>query len=86
MHTPLEENKALITPDFERLMPAYDTLHDLPTAQTGNDIKLSLENASPTDTPQLEGNLMSLPELTAQKVINLQKNDVFCKNILQHIG
>ena len=42
----------------------YDTLHDLPTGQTNNDLKLSLENVSPTDIPQLEQHLMSLPELT----------------------
>ena len=28
---------------------------------------------------------MSLPELTSEKVIKLQKNDTFCKNIIQHI-
>ena len=29
---------------------------------------------------------MSLPELTPDKDIKLQENDVFCKNILQHTG
>ena len=29
---------------------------------------------------------MSLPEFTPDKVIKLQESDVFCKNILQHIG
>ena len=50
-------NEAVITPDIERFMQAYDTLHDPPTAQTGDDVKLSLKNASPTDIPQLEENL-----------------------------
>ena len=57
-HTSLEVNKVLITPDIERLMQAYDTLHNPPTAQTGDDVKLSLENMSPTKIPQLEENLM----------------------------
>ena len=35
--------------------------------------------------PQLEQNLMSLLELTLEKVIKLQKNDTFCKNIIQYI-
>ena len=29
---------------------------------------------------------MSLLELTPEKGIKLQKNDIFCKNIIQHIG
>ena len=29
---------------------------------------------------------MSLPELTPEKVIKLQKGDMFCTDILQHIG
>ena len=28
---------------------------------------------------------MFLPEMTPEKVVQLQKNDTFCKNILQHI-
>ena len=78
-------NETAITPYIERLTQAYDTLHDPPTAQTGDDVKLSLENTSPTDIPQLEENLMSLLELTPDKVIKLPKGDGFCKNILQHI-
>ena len=62
-HTPLELNEVVITPDIKRLTQAYDTLQHPSTAQTGDDIKLSLENVSPTDIPQLEGNLMSLLEL-----------------------
>ena len=76
-------NEVFITPDIERLMQAYDTLHDPPTAQTGDDIKLSLKNASLTDKPPLEENLMLLPELTPDRLIKLQENDVFCKNILR---
>ena len=34
----------------------------------------------------MEENLMSLRELTPDKVIKLQESDVFHKNILQHIG
>ena len=60
-------------------MQAYDTLHNPPIAQTGDDIKLSLKNASLTDIPQLEEKLMFLPELTPDKEIKLQKSDVFCK-------
>ena len=41
---------------------------------------------NPIDLPQLEENLMSVPELTPDKVIKLQKSDMFCKNILQCIG
>ena len=55
-HTPLEVNEAFITPDIERLTQAYITLHNSPTAQTGDDIKLSLENVPPADIPQLEEN------------------------------
>ena len=51
-------NEVVITPVIERPMHVYDTLHDPPTAQTGDDVKLSLKNASPTDIPQLEENLM----------------------------
>ena len=40
---------------------------------------------SPADTPQLEQYLMSLPELTPDKVTKLQNNDAFCKNIMLHI-
>ena len=28
---------------------------------------------------------MSLPEFTPEKVVKLQKNDTFCKKILEHI-
>ena len=83
---PLEVNEVFSAPDIEKLVQIYDTLHDLPTGQTNDDIKLSLENALPTDIQQLAQNLMSLPELTPEKVIKLQQNDIFCKNIIQHIG
>ena len=66
-------------------MQTYDTFHDLPAGQTNDDVKLSLENVLPTDTPQLEQNLMSLPELTSENVRKLHRNDTFCKNIIQHI-
>ena len=79
-------NEVIITSDIERLRQAYDTLQDQPTAQTGDDVKLSLENVSPTDIPQLEENLMSLPELTPHRVIKLPKSNVFHKNILQQIA
>ena len=79
-------NEASVTSDIERLAQAYDILHNSAIAQTGIDIKLSLETASPADIPQLEENLASLPELTPEKMIKLQKSDVFGKNILQHIG
>ena len=66
-------------------MQTYDELHDLPPGHANYDIKLSLENASPTDIPQLEHHLISLPELTLENIAKLQKNDTFCKNIIQHI-
>ena len=50
-----------------------------------DEAKISLENASPTDILHLEDILMSLPELTPDKVIKLQKNDTICKNILPRI-
>ena len=75
-HTLLEVNEVVIMPDIERLMQDYNTLHDPPTAQTGDDVKLSFRNASLTDISQLKENLMSLPELTLYKVIKLQESDV----------
>ena len=85
-HTPVEVNEVIIVPDIERLTQAYDTLCDPPTEETGDNVKLSLENASPTNIPQLKENLMSLLELTPDKMIKLQESDVFCKNILQDIS
>ena len=85
-HMLLGVNETFSTPDIERTVQSYDTLHDSTIPQPGDDIKLSLENVSPTDILQLEENLMSLLELTPEKVIKLQKSDVFCKNILQFIG
>ena len=61
-------NEVVIVPDIERITQAYDTLHDPPAEQTGDNIKLSLKNTSPTDIPQLKENLMSLPELTLDKI------------------
>ena len=52
-------------------MQTYDTLNDLPTGQTNDDVKISLENASPADIQQVKQNLMSLPDLTPEKVIKL---------------
>ena len=46
---------------------------------------ISLENDSLTDIPHLEQNLMSFPEFTLEKVVKLQRNDAFCKNILEYI-
>ena len=60
-------------------MQTYDILHDLPTGKTNDDVKLSLENMSPTDMPQLEQNLMSLLELTSKKGTELQKNYILQK-------
>ena len=62
----------------------YNALHDLSTVQT-DEAKLSIENKSPKDFPHLEQNLMSVPELTPHKVIKLQKNNTFYKNILKHL-
>ena len=84
-HTPLEVNEIFIMPEIKRLTQNYDTSHDLPKEQTGDSDQLSLENASPEGIPQLKENLMLLLELTLDKVVKLQENDLFCKNILQHI-
>ena len=80
----LEVNEVFIAPAIENLMQTYDKLHDLLTGQTIDDVKLSLEDVSPIDILQLEQNLMSLLEVTSEKVIKLQKNDIFYKNIIQH--
>ena len=85
-HTSLEVNEVIIMPDMERLTQTYDTFHDPPTVQTVRQLKLSLENASPADIPQLKEILMSLLKLTLDKVVKLQESDFFCKNILQHIS
>ena len=66
-HMLLEVSEDFIAPDIEKLAQTYDTLPNLPTLQTNDDVRLSLENASPRDIPQLEQNLMSLPELTPEK-------------------
>ena len=84
-HTPLEVDEVFIATNIGTLVQTYDTLHDLPTGQTNDDVKLSLENVLSTDIPQSEQNLMSLSELTPEKVTTVQKNDIFCKNIIQHI-
>ena len=85
-HMPVEVKEVFITPDIERLIQTWDTSHGSPIAQTNDDIKLSLENVSTSDILKLEQNLMFLPELTLEKVIKLQKNDIFSKNGIQHIG
>ena len=64
---PLEVNEVFIAPIIEKVMQTYNPLHDLPTGQTNDDFKMSLENALPTDIPQLEPNLMSLLELNHKK-------------------
>ena len=45
-HILLQVNEVIIMPDIERLTQTYDTLHDPPTEQIGNNVKLSLENVS----------------------------------------
>ena len=65
-------------------MQNYDGLPDLPTVQMDK-AELSLENLLPRDILHLEQNLMSLPEFTPDKVIKLQKNDTFHRNMSQHI-
>ena len=63
IHKQLEVNEIVITPEIKRLAQNYDTLDDLPKEQTGDNDKLSLENASAADIPQHKENLMSLIEL-----------------------
>ena len=69
-HLPTWTESHLTLKDSCKLMTPYMTS---PTAQTGDDIKLSLDNVSLTDILQLEENLMLLPELTPDKVMKLQK-------------
>ena len=83
-HMPVQVNEIFVTPEIEKQATSYDALHDLPTVQTDN-AKLSLENALPTDILHLELNLMPLPEFVPETVVKLQKNDTFCKNILEYI-
>ena len=71
-YMPLEVNEIFTAPNIEKLMQNYNALHDIPIAQTDK-AKLCLENVSPTDIAQLEQNLMSLPDLTPDKVPKLQK-------------
>ena len=61
-------NEVFIAPNVKKLTQIYDKLHDLPPRQTSDDVKLSLENTLAADIPQLEQNLMSLLELTSEKV------------------
>ena len=63
-------------------MQNYDTQSTLPATQP-EESKLSLDNASPEDIPQLEQKLMSLSELNTRKN-KLQKNNTFCNNIIHH--
>ena len=69
-YMPIQVNEIFVAPDIKKLATNYNTLHDLPTVQTDN-ANLSLENASPTEIPHLEQNLMSLPEFTLEKVVKL---------------
>ena len=82
---PMQVNEFFVAPGIEKLATNYIALHFLPTVQTDN-ASLSVENALPTDIPHMEQNLTSLPEFTPEKVVKLQKNDTFCKYILEHIN
>ena len=50
-HILLEVNEVFIAPDIEILAQSYDALHELPSAQTNDDIRVLLENVLPTDIP-----------------------------------
>ena len=39
---PLEVNEVFTAPSIEKLAQTYSTLHDLPTGQTNDDVRLSL--------------------------------------------
>ena len=71
-------------PDIKNLMQNYNMQNTLPVTQP-EESKLSLDNASHEDIPQLEQKFLSLPELITEKIIKLQKNDTFCNNIMHHI-
>ena len=72
-HTSIEVQDIFIKPDIENLVQNYDTQNTLPVTQP-EESKLSLDNASPEDIPQLKKKkLMSVPELTP-KNNKIQKN------------
>ena len=77
-HTPTDIQEFFIKPDIENLIQNYDTHNSLPAIQS-EESKLSLDNTISWRYPRLEQKLMSLPKLTPEKIITLQKNNTFCK-------
>ena len=71
-HAPIKFHEIIIKLNIENLTQIYDAPNTLPATQP-EESKMSLDNASPEDIPQLEQKLMSLPELTPEKIITLQK-------------
>ena len=83
-HKPIEVPRIFIKPDIENLVQKYNAQNNLPVIQS-EESKLSLNNTSPANMPQLEKELMSLSKLTPEKITKLQKNDTFYNNLIHHI-
>ena len=81
-HTPTEVQEFFIKPKIENLLQNYNTQNTLPVTHP-EESKLSLDNASPKDFPQLEQKFLLQTELTPEKIIQLQKIDTLCNNIIQ---
>ena len=82
-HIPTEVQEIFIKPNIENLMLNYDTQNTLPVTQPGGS-KLSLDNASPEDIPQLEQN--NVPTRVDPRKNNpTTKNNIFCNIIIQHM-
>ena len=77
-HTPITIHEISIEPNIKTLAKQFTI------SQIGNPDIYS-EDVSSKDAPNLEQKLMSHPKLTSNKIIQLQKNDTFCNNIITHL-
>ena len=71
-HAPVEVHEIFMKLNIENFMQIYDVQNTLPATQPEKS-KLSPDNTSPSDIPQLEQKLMSLPELTPEKISNYKR-------------
>ena len=62
-----------------------ETLENQVTASQADYPNLPLEDIAPEDAPHLEQKLMSLPELTPDKITPLQQKDTLFNNIVTHL-
>ena len=62
-HIPVEFDEIFIKPNIENHMQNHDEQNTLPITKP-QESKLSIDNISPKDIPELEQEFMSLPELT----------------------